>query len=149
MVRCGFLPHFAQDPFDILALLNNSKNLEMDGYTLFSNQKRSNAFSPALNVSESDAGLKIVASCPGIKPEEIEISLVGRELTIKGDRSFKVSEEARYLLQERVSGEFKRIIKLPFDPDSEKIEAVHRNGLLTLNVPRATSGKTTKIVVKS
>ena len=102
----------------------------------------------ALDVAEDAGSYTVKASLPGIKPEEVEITLDKNVLTIKGaskDESEKT--EGTYHLRERRTGSFSRSVSLPANIDSEKIEAVNENGVLTLRVPKAEVAKPKKIAV--
>ena len=105
---------------------------------------------PALNIWTSENGLNVTAEVPGIKPEDIDISVVGETLTLSGERhSDELQEGAQYHRQERGYGKFTRSIQLPFPVDVNKVEATFKNGVLQVALPRAEADKPKKIVVKS
>ena len=97
------------------------------------------------------AGKVVVkAVLPGVKPEEVEITIAGDTLTIKGET--KTEEEVKredYLYQERRYGAFTRSITLPAALKSEKAEATFDDGVLTLSIPRAEEAKPKTITVKT
>ncbi|MDP7250014.1 MAG: Hsp20/alpha crystallin family protein [Planctomycetota bacterium] len=93
---------------------------------------------PALNAWVSEDSAVIESEIPGIKTEDLDISVHGRRLTITGKRE---SEEGNYLRRERESGEFRRQIELPFAVNAETVEASYDNGVLKVNLPRAESDK--------
>ena len=92
----------------------------------------------------------VEVSLPGVRPEDVEISLRGNALTISG--KLPAGEEAKgrtYLLRERASGEFTRTITLPVEVDSDKVEAVSENGVLRLSLPKAPSYQPKRIAIKA
>ena len=90
----------------------------------------------------------IVANVPGLKPEEVEITLEGDTLTIKGERPAAL-ENVDYVLQERTHGKFQRTLNINIPVDADKAEAKYENGLLTLTVPKAEAVKPKTIQVVS
>ncbi len=103
---------------------------------------------PAMNLWVSDEGTIVTAEVPGIKPEDIDISVVNDLLTISGERlPEQVEENVRYHRRERGCGKFARSIQLPFAVDANKVEASFENGVLTINLPRKEEEKPKKIKV--
>ena len=92
----------------------------------------------------------VKASLPGFKPEEVDISITGDTLTIKGEH--KEEEEAKdedYFYRERRYGAFSRSLLIPVEIKSDKAEAVFENGVLTLTLPKAEETKPKQIKVKA
>jgi HSP20 family protein len=105
---------------------------------------------PAVNIWTNDDKTWVTAEVPGVDPKEIEISIVGSTLTISGSRNPEESDEnSRYHRQERGYGKFSRPIQLPFNVDANKVEANFKDGILSINLPRAEEDKPRKISVKS
>jgi HSP20 family protein len=104
---------------------------------------------PALNVWNETSALCVEAEVPGVKKEDLEIFAVGNELTIKGRRPPLEGEKLTHHRQERGTGEFTRVITLPTDVDAEKVEAVLKNGVLTVRLPKAESAKPKQIAIKT
>jgi HSP20 family protein len=104
---------------------------------------------PAVNVWEGTDELYAEAELPGLKSDELEISVVGNELTIKGHRRHVEREGAALHRRERGMGEFSRVLQLPVEIDADKVQAVLRDGVLTLTLPKAVVAKPTKIQVTS
>jgi len=90
----------------------------------------------------------IVANMPGVRPEDVEITLEGDTLSIKGERSAPM-ENVDYVLQERPYGLFQRTLNINIPVDSGKAEAKYENGLLILTVPKAEASKPRTIQVVS
>jgi len=90
------------------------------------------------------------AALPGVKPEEVDISITGDTLTIKGET--KAEEEIKredYLYQEHRYGAFSRSVTLPSGLDTDKAEASFDNGILTLTIPKSEQIKPKQIKVKA
>jgi HSP20 family protein len=90
------------------------------------------------------------ASLPGFKPEEVDISISGDDLTIKGDNNEEEeAKEEDYFFKERRYRSFSRTVTLPMEVKSEKAEATFDNGVLTLTMPKAEVVKPKQIKVKA
>ena len=103
---------------------------------------------PAVDVHETPEDVVVTAALPGIKPEEVEITLTGQMLTLRGE--FKAAEnveEGRYLFQERRYGTFHRQIQLPIRVQGDHAQASFDNGLLTLRIPKADEVKPRQIQI--
>ncbi len=104
---------------------------------------------PALNVWEHNDDLYAEAELPGIKSEDLEISVEGGDMTIRGQRGGSPSEETTYHRRERGSGEFVRVLRLPVEVDAEHVEATLKDGVLLVKLPKAESAKPKKIKVSA
>ena len=102
-----------------------------------------------LDVYTTDEELVILASVPGIKPEEVEITIEGETLTIKGEVPGPV-ENVAYAAQERPYGKFQRVLRLNIPVQADKAEATFDRGVLTLTLPKQeeTKPRTIKITSK-
>lgn len=105
----------------------------------------------ALDVFESDQEVKVTASIPGVKPEDIDISVTGDMLTIKGETLEEKEEEKEgsYHLRERRWGSFQRSIRLPSLVKADKAQADFEGGVLTLRLPKVEEAKTKSIKIKA
>lgn len=90
----------------------------------------------------------IIASLPGLTPDEVDIALEGDTLTIRGQLRPPL-ENVEYLFQERGFGSFSRTLTLNVPVEADKAEAVFENGVLTLTLPKAEETKPKVIKVKS
>jgi HSP20 family protein len=102
----------------------------------------------ALDVHEDDKEFTVVTSLPGVKPENINVSVQDDVLTVTGEIPETVKKDAHTLMQERVYGKFTRSIRLPQHVKSEKVEAVFENGVLTLTLPKTEEVKPKLIPIK-
>ena len=90
-----------------------------------------------LDMYETENDVVVKASVPGVKPEDIEVTVTGDLLTIKGEfKSEEKTEKRNFLRQERRYGSFCRQLGLPVRVDSNKATASFENGILTLTLPK-------------
>ncbi|RJX36320.1 MAG: Hsp20/alpha crystallin family protein [Desulfarculus sp.] len=106
-------------------------------------------FVPAVDLKETDKGYELSAEVPGLKPEEIEVSLHGDVLVITGEKkNERIEDKEGYHLEERTYGSFYRSFRLPEEVDSEKLEAVHKDGVLRVTLPKCEKPVPKEIEVK-
>lgn len=103
---------------------------------------------PALNVWEDGDTIFAEAEVPGLKAEDLDISVEGSDLTIRGQRSAGDSAET-FHRRERGTGEFNRVLRLPVDVDPTRVEATLTDGVLLIKLPKAESAKPKKIKVST
>jgi HSP20 family protein len=102
---------------------------------------------PAVNLWEEGDALFAEAELPGVKTEDIDVSVVGSELTIRGRRPESAGESTSFHRRERGTGEFSRTLRLPFEVDPAAVEATLRDGVLLVKLPKAASARPRKIQV--
>ena len=105
----------------------------------------------ALDIYEDDDNLVVEASLAGVNPDEVDISISGNMLTIKGETEKdeeKGEEGSKYYCRERRYGAFHRSVTLPMDVDADKVEAVFEKGVLKLTLPKIEAVKPKHIEVK-
>jgi len=103
-----------------------------------------------LDVYETTNDVVVKASLPGYKAEEVDISITGDVLTIKGEHKEEhEAKEENYWLKERRIGSFSRAISIPVEVEGDKAEASFENGVLTLTLPKAEEVKPKQIKVKA
>ncbi|WP_062378969.1 Hsp20/alpha crystallin family protein [Demequina pelophila] len=108
------------------------------------------AFSPALDVEETEDGFTMHVELPGVKPEEVDVSLEENVLTVSGKRDFYDEKNTDgFRRVERRFGRFHRAVRLPDRVDPDKVAASYKDGLLTVTVPKAESAKPRRIQVSS
>jgi HSP20 family protein len=109
----------------------------------------SDAYFP-LDLFETHDEVVVRASLPGVTPDDIDISLTGQVLTLKGQSREDTDDKAEnYYRRERKHGTFVRQLTLPAEVDSAKAEATFEHGVLRLALPKAESMKPRTIRVKS
>ncbi|MFA5072574.1 MAG: Hsp20/alpha crystallin family protein [Nitrospirota bacterium] len=105
---------------------------------------------PAINVWADGDNHVLTAELPGIEPKDVEISIAGRSVTIRGIRKTDEPCEGECVhRQERWEGKFTRSIELPHVIDQNKVEAIFSKGVLQVVLPRAESDKPRKIAIKT
>ena len=104
---------------------------------------------PALDVYDQKDDLIVKAEIPGLTKDEIDISLEGNTLTIKGEK--KKEEEVKeedYYRCERTFGAFSRSVELPADVQADKVNASFKNGVLEIRLPKTEEAKKNVVKVK-
>lgn len=107
---------------------------------------------PALNVGTTEEAVEIYAFAPGIDMAKLEVSVDKGLLTISGERVGDLPQEndkVTVYARERFSGSFKRVVSLPADVDSSRVDATYRNGMLRIAIPMHEAAKPRRIEVKS
>ena len=95
------------------------------------------AFTPRLDVKESDTEYVVTAELPGLEEKDVEISLEDDVLTIRGEkRAEHTDENAGYKHVETVTGRFERKLALPTEVDAESVCANSKNGVITITLPK-------------
>ncbi|MDQ7815701.1 MAG: Hsp20/alpha crystallin family protein [Melioribacteraceae bacterium] len=95
------------------------------------------SFNPRIDISEDEQSLNIVAEIPGIKKDNLKITLQDNILTIEGEKKKEDEvKEKNYYRSERVFGSFKRCFTLPSEVDSEKVDAKFEDGILKINLKK-------------
>ncbi len=104
----------------------------------------------AIDMYETADSLVVKTSVPGVKPEDIEITITGSVLTIKGETKIEEKvEKENYVRQERRYGSFHRSVALPESVVADKAEAVYEHGILTLTIPKSEEAKPKTIKVEA
>jgi HSP20 family protein len=104
---------------------------------------------PAVNVAETPETVVVTAELPGLEPKEIEISVVGDTLTIRGEKRFDREEKGKtWYRREIAGGKFTRSFTLPASVDAEHVDATSKAGILTITLPKRAEAKAKKIEVK-
>jgi len=111
---------------------------------------RTDEFALDVDVTEDETAYTVKASLPGVKPEDVEVTMQNNVLTIKGKTtSEETREEAQYHLRERRYGSFLRSLTMPTTVTAEQIEANQEHGVLTVRLPKSEGDKPKQIAVKS
>jgi HSP20 family protein len=103
---------------------------------------------PPLIVAEDGDAIYVEAEITGIKAEDLDISVVGRTLTLSGERKPEETENVCYHRRERKWGSFRKALTLPDDVNPDAIRAECKNGMLKLVLPKAEHVKPRKITIK-
>lgn len=103
-----------------------------------------------MDIYETPDSYEIEAAMPGIKPEDVDITLNNNALTIRGETKVEEEKEDKsYHLRERRAGAFLRSITLPSSINADAIEARYDNGVLKLRLPKAEEAKSKHIQIQN
>jgi HSP20 family protein len=106
------------------------------------------AWMPAVNIRETDGAFFVEAELPGLTKKDIDITLENNLLKLSGERRFeKDAKEENYHRVERSYGSFLRTFSLPSQVDPEAVKASFKDGILTIEVPKAEEAKPRKIAI--
>jgi HSP20 family protein len=108
------------------------------------------AFTPALDVEETEEGFTLHIELPGVAADDVEVSLEENVLSVAGERRFYEEKEAEGFRRiERHFGRFHRAVRLPDRVDPEGVSASYRDGMLTITVPKADEAKPRRIEIQA
>lgn len=108
------------------------------------------AWIPAVDVFETKDGLKLIAELPGVRPDQVKVSVEQGILTLRGEKEQHAEEQAESVHRyERSYGSFQRSFQLPSSVDADKVEARLEHGILTLTLPKAEKAKAKEIAVRT
>jgi HSP20 family protein len=104
---------------------------------------------PALDMRETESDVIVDVEAPGFKPEEVDISVTDQTLTMRGEKKSETEEKkGDYHVSERSYGSFSRTVKLPAAVDADQATAQHKDGVVTITLPKTEKSKPKKIEVK-
>jgi HSP20 family protein len=106
-----------------------------------------NGWTPALDLYQTNDDVVAVVELPGMRKDDIDISLHDGMLTISGERKDTVAEGDKATRSERFVGKFRRSITLPTRVDANKVSASYKDGILTVTLPKAEEVKPKQIKV--
>lgn len=139
------------DPFrDLMSIQNEMNRLFGRTYGGDVGETTRGAWTPALDVFETQEKFVITMELPGVSPDDVDISVEDSTLMVRGERRFyNEQQEESFLRIERRFGEFTRSLTLPSTADAESIQASFDQGLLTIEVPKKEEAKPRKISIKA
>jgi HSP20 family protein len=141
------------DPFAEMATLRNTIDRMFDDvrpFRAFGNGGGTPDLYFPIDVYETDEEVVLKASLPGVKPEDIDISVTGQVLTLKASAEAESEEKAQnWYRRERRQGTWVRQVTLPTDVSSDKAEANVEHGVLRLTLPKAESARPQSIKVST
>ncbi len=106
---------------------------------------------PVINVGSTPEAVEVLALAPGVEPSRLEVTVDKGVLVISGERASELPEPGGGMTvyaQERFRGGFKRVIALPDDVDTQRVEASCKDGLLRIRVPRHEAARPRRIQVQ-
>jgi HSP20 family protein len=106
-------------------------------------------FTPAIDVEETPEGFVLRADLPGLQPKDVQVSLMGDTLTLRGERKQEqVRQEGHYRRIERALGQFERSFKLHGMLRADQVKATYKDGVLEIHVPKAEEAKRREIEIQ-
>ncbi len=140
-----------RDPFRELSTLQREVDrVFRDAFGGTSSPATAGAWAPALDVEENEDAFTLHVELPGVAVDDVEVSLEENVLTIAGERRFYEDREGDGFRRiERSFGRFHRAVRLPDRVDPDGVTATHKDGLLTIRVPKAEEAKPRRIEVKT
>lgn len=138
------------DPFrEAVSLRDAMNSLFQESFVRPSGPSAQNGQQPLpLDVSESENEYVVKASMPGVKPEDVQVTIRGDTLSIRGDVSAEEEKQGeRWYVRERRCGSFQRSVVLGEPVDAGKAESQYEHGVLTLKLPKAEAAKPHQIKI--
>ena len=100
-------------------------------------EEREGFWAPIVDIEEDSDNITVKAEIPGMKREDIKVSVQGNRLTITGERKQESETKSKTFHRvERSYGKFSRMITLPADVEADKVKASYRDGILNINLPK-------------
>ncbi len=122
---------------------------EFFGWTPSSMAATEAVWSPLVDIQETKDSILLKAELPGVKQEDIQVSIVGDTLTLKGERKRETEvKEDQYHRIERSYGSFQRSLVLPSVVDPSRVKATYRDGVLEIQLPKKEEAKPKAIKVE-
>ena len=139
------------DPFSDMRRMQQAMDRMWQGaYSQGGGEPEMERWSVPLDVFEQGEDIFVEASLPGVKPEDIDVSIKDNLLTIKGSTSAETEGgDGNYLVRERRFGAFHRSLRLPNTVDTDRAEPRYENGVLTVVLPKAESKKAKQLLVRT
>ena len=161
MTDGGFLENFQKevsmarhivkwDPFKELASLREDMNRLFESFfERYPKEKTEGFWSPSIDVEETENKFVVKAELPGMKKENIKVSLSSDTLTISGEKERREEEKGKtYYRMERAYGKFQRTITLPAEIETDKAKVSYTDGILTLTLPKSEISKPREIPIQ-
>ena len=138
------------DPFVEMRNMQENMNRLWRGFGSRDNDNGIESWAVPLDVVQEGDNIVVHASMPGIKPDDINVTVENDVLTIKGESKSETEQRnGNYLMRERRVGSFHRSLRLPDTVDSEHAETKYEHGVLTVTFPKLEAKKAKKLEIKS
>jgi HSP20 family protein len=134
---------YGRDPLSSIGRLQSEMN------RLFQSAAGGTSGFPAMNAYASQDGIAITAEVPGVDPDSLDISVHRDTITLRGERAASDGDVRGWHRRERPFGRFTRTLSLPFQVDTDSVEANLSNGILEVSLQRPESDRPRKIQVKA
>lgn len=138
------------DPIrDMISMRETMNRILDESFARGSQTRGTGAWLLPMDAYITDEAIIIRADVPGISADELDITLEGDTLTIRGEIKRDEAKDRKYVLLERPTGRFERTLTINTPIDHEKVEANFKDGVLTLTLPKAEAVRPRQIAVKS
>jgi len=139
------------DPFADLTLLQDRINRLFDDSLVQRERQPSpnEAWVPVVDITEDENEIILWVDLPGVSQKEVDITINGDQLTLKGKKKLDQSNQRKYLRRERVIGPFSRTFQLNLPVETEKISASYRDGVLEIHLPKPMELKPRKVSIQT
>ena len=139
-----------RSPFEELDRMKRQMDLLSEGISRGAWREPAAGVFPLMNVTEDKNNYYVRAELPGFNGDDLDISVTGDTLSIAGERKIPPEDEkATYHRREREAGRFSRIVTLPAQVDTGRVEAGCTDGVLQVTLPKAEAAKPKQIAVKT
>lgn len=147
MAFYGITQPAASDPW---ALLDRMRREMESALPRFAASGAGNVY-PPVNLYETDEDFVVMAELPGVRREDLDLTLEANRITLRGERHAEIPREdgASVHRRERESGIFRRTFEFPVPVDPDKAEAIYRDGVLRVRLPKAASHRPRQIAVQT
>jgi len=139
------------DPFHDLTLFQDRINRLFEDDIIRQGRWTSSreAWVPMIDITEDDNEIVLWVDLPGISQKEVDITISGDQLSIKGEKKFEQSNQIKHLRRERFMGPFSRTFELNLPVETEKVNAAYKNGVLEIHLPKVSETKPLKVSIQS
>ncbi|HID56852.1 TPA: Hsp20/alpha crystallin family protein [Candidatus Poribacteria bacterium] len=132
------------DPFAEIEALQRAVNRLFENFA-----GRSEVTYPPVNVCDTGESYVVRAWMPGVKREDINLSVMADTLTIQGEKREPQVKDGNFYRRERSFGRFHKVVELPTEVNAEGVKARYQDGILTVTLPKAESAKPRQITVET
>ncbi len=149
MALYGFTHSTANDPWAMVDRMRREMEAVLPRFVP-SAAAPSNVY-PPVNLYETGEDFVLMAELPGVRHEDLEITIEANRITLRGERKIELPTDERASIhrRERESGIFRRSFEFPVPVDADKAEAVYRDGILRVRLPKAASHRPRQIAVQA
>lgn len=132
------------DPFAEIETLQRAVNRLFESFS-----GRGEVSYPPVNVCDTGESYVVRAWMPGVRKEDVNLSVVGNTLTIQGEKKEPDIKDGNFYRRERSFGRFHKVVELPTEVNADEVKARYQDGILIVTLPKAESAKPKQIAVET